>query len=232
MISAARHADLKQLPLFAGLPDDELDYISGLMRRSTLAAGTLLVSALLPGEALYWIVDGSVKVQMMSADGRELTLALFGPGDLIGELILANARRNAPSVVTREETTVLWLDRESFIRCLDMSPALCRNLAWELSQRLLAADERLQAFATLDVTGRVALQILELAERYGRPVPGDGIRISMAVTQSEIAEMVAATRERVNQIMVRLRRDGVFSFDSKHHLTVARPEVLAALGHF
>jgi CRP/FNR family transcriptional regulator/CRP/FNR family cyclic AMP-dependent transcriptional regulator len=229
---ATDHAELKQLTLFAGLPEDELEYISAFIRRATLGPDSLLVSALLPGEAVYWILDGSVKVQVMSEDGRELTLALLGPGDLVGELVLVAGRRNAASVVTREETSVLWLDRRDFIRCLDVSPALCRNLASELSERLRAADERLQAFATLDVTGRVALQILELAERYGSPVPGEGIRISIPVTQGEIGEMVAATRERVNQIMVRLRRDGVFSVDAKHHLIVSRPEVLAELGHF
>ncbi len=232
MIAPTASFELRELSLFSRLPDDDLEHLSETVHRTTVPAGTLLVSALLPGEAVYCILDGSVKVQLMSEEGNEVTAALLGPGDMVGEMILVEPRRTAANVITRQETSLLWIDRRSFLKALDLCPSLCRSLAEELSERLRAANERIQAFATLDVTGRVALQILELAERYGQPMPGEGIFVPVPITQGEIAEMVAATRERVNQIMVRMRRSGVFSVDGEHRLTVHRPEVLADLCKF
>lgn len=232
MIAAPATEGLHEVSLFAGLPEEDLEELAKLVRRTTVPAGTLLISALLPGEAVYFILEGSVKVQLLSEDGNEITAELLGPGDMVGETILVDPRRTAGNVVTRQETKLLWLDRKTFLRCLDGVPRLCLNLARELSDRLRSATERIQAFATLDVTGRVALQILDLAERYGRPVPGEGMRIPLPITQGEIGEMVAATRERVNQIMVRMRRAGVFAVDNEHRITVRQPEVLAELCRF
>jgi len=132
-------------------------------------------------------------------------------------------------VSTRKETTLLWMERKVFWRLLERSPQLSRNLIVELIARLRAAHDRELAITTLDVTGRVARLILDLAERYGRPVPGEGIHIAFPVTQGEVAEMIAATRERVNQIMVHLKRSGVFAIDSEWRITVLRPDILADL---
>lgn len=232
MIAPTETIELREMSLFSRLPDDDLEHISEWVHRTTVPAGTLLISALLPGEAVYCILEGSVKVQLVSEEGGEITSALLGPGDIVGEMILIEPRRSSANVITRQETSLLWMDRRSFLKALDLHPPLCRSLARVLSDRLRSANKRIQAFGTLDVTGRVALQILELAERYGQPIPGEGILVPIPITQGEIAEMVAATRERVNQIMVRLRRSGVFSVDAEHRLTVHRPEVLADLCRF
>ena len=229
MIMTSEATDLLELTIFSGLPEDDLRHITELVQRTTVPGGTLLISSRLPGEAVYFILEGSVKVQVTGHDGTEYTIALLGPGDTLGEPSGGSRFNPAVSVLTRQETTLLWIDGKAFARCLDLSPALSRNLARDLAERLRGANERIQALATLDVTGRVARQILELAERYGTPVPGEGIRIPLPVTQGEIADMAAATRERVNQIMVRLRRAGVFSVDSDHRITIHQPDVLAGL---
>ena len=232
MIAESTSVELREVSLFNNLPDDDLQYVAEHVHRTTVPPGTILVNALLPGEAIYCILDGSVKVQLTSEEGTDVITALLGPGDVVGETMLVEGRRRAVNAITRQETTVLWMDRKSFLKCIDLCPSLCRNLARELSEHLLTALERIQAFATLDVTGRLALQLLEMMERYGRPKPGEGIVLSMPVTQGELAEIVAATRERVNQIMVRLRRKGVFSVDERHRLTVHDPDVLAELSRF
>jgi CRP/FNR family transcriptional regulator, cyclic AMP receptor protein len=229
MIMTTESTGLRELPLFSGVPENDLAQMTDLVQRTTVPAGTLLISARLPGEAVYFILEGSVKVQVTSQDGNEHTIALLGPGDTLGEPSGGSRFSPAASVLTRQETTLLWMDGKVFAKCLDQSPVLSRNLTRDLGERLRSANERIQALATLDVTGRVSRQILELAERYGTPVPGEGIRIPVPVTQGEIADMAAATRERVNQIMVRLRRAGVFSVDSNHCITIHQPDVLADL---
>lgn len=229
MIDAIDTRELRDLQLFADLPEHELERLAGTIHRTTVPAGTLLLTASVPGDAIYFVVEGSLKVQLVSESGVELTIALLGPGEMVGEMSLANGHGRSANVITREETTLVWMERKAFLRSLDLSPALNRNLVRELTRRLEAANERLQALGTLDVTGRVARQLLELAERYGRPRPGHGTEIPLAVTQGEIAEMIAATRERVNQIVVRLKKAGVMSVDPQSRITLHRPDVLADL---
>jgi CRP/FNR family cyclic AMP-dependent transcriptional regulator len=232
MIDAIEATELKELPLFAGLPEEELHTVAGFVRRTVVPAGTILISAQVPGEAVYFVIQGSVKVQLFRENGVEITLALLGPGDIVGETSLVTGRGRSAHVITRESTTLLWMERRAFLRSLELSPMLSRNLISESGKRLQMANERFLALATLDVTGRVARQILELAERYGKPVPGVGIHIIFPVTQGELAEMIAATRERVNQILVRLKRAGVFSVDEQSRMTVHRADVLDELCRF
>lgn len=229
MIDTTETHDLRDLQLFSDLPEQELERLAGMLHRTTVPAGTLLLSASVPGDAIYFVVVGSLKVQLVSEGGVELTIALLGPGEMVGEMSLVNGHGRSANVITREETTLVWIERKAFLRSLDTSPALSRSLVRELTRRLEAANERLQALGTLDVTGRVARQLLELAERYGRARPGQGTEIPLAVTQGEIAEMIAATRERVNQIVVRLKKAGVLSVDPQSRMTLHRPDVLADL---
>lgn len=229
MIDTTETHDLRDLQIFSDLPEQELERLSGMIHRTTVPAGTLLLSASVPGDAIYFVIEGSLKVQLVSESGVELTIALLGPGEMVGEMCLVNGHGRSANVITREETSLAWMERKAFLRSLDTSPALSRNLVRELTHRLEAANERLQALGTLDVTGRVARQLLELAERYGRARPGQGTEIPLAVTQGEIAEMIAATRERVNQIVVRLKKAGVLSVDPQSRMTLHRPDVLADL---
>jgi CRP/FNR family cyclic AMP-dependent transcriptional regulator len=229
MIGLIEALDLKALELFSGLPEDELDALAALFRRATVPAGTVLISAQGLGEAVYIVVSGSVRIQISQESGNEIILALLGPGDIVGEMSLLTGRGRSANVITREETSVLWLERRAFLDSLLRIPRFCRNLVLALSRRLQAANERFHALAALDVTGRVARQLLELAERYGRQVPGDGTQIVFPVTQGELAEMIGATRERVNPIMVRLRKAGVISVDSESRIAVHRPDALADL---
>jgi CRP-like cAMP-binding protein len=229
MVELIESVELQGIELFAGLPPDELADLAGLLRRTKVPAGTTLISAQVLGEAVYIVVEGSVRVQLTRESGNEIILALLGPGDIVGEMSLLTGHGRSANVITREETTLLWMERRTFLDALTRVPGFCRNLVFTLSRRLQAANERFHALAALDVTGRVARQILELAARYGRSVPGEGTQIVFPVTQGELAEMIGATRERVNPIMVRLRRAEVIAVDSEARITVLRPESLSEL---
>lgn len=229
MIEAAESSELRELPLFHGVGSEALRTANELVRRTTVPAGRVLVGAGSRSEAIYFILAGSVRVQGLGDNGSEVTLALLGPGDVVGQMSLVPRSGRSAWVIARQETTLLWMERRGFLRLLEASPQLARNLVDDLTARLQSANERLLALATLDVAGRVARLVLELAERYGRPARGPGVLIELAVTQGEVAEMIAATRERVNQIMVRFKRSGVLSIDGEGRITVQRSDVLAGL---
>ena len=220
--------DLCKLPLFAGLSSESLDRLAELLQQRTVPAGTQLASAHQKSDRVFLILEGSVKVQHFTAEGAEVTLALLGPGNTVGEMGLVGLPGHSADVITRETTTLLWMDRKTFKECLESIPGLSQNLITQLIVRLRSANERIEALSILDVSGRVARQILTLAEEYGEPV-AEGIRITLPLTQSDIAEMVAATRERVNHVMVRLKKEGMLSVERRRQITVHKPDELTRL---
>jgi CRP/FNR family transcriptional regulator, cyclic AMP receptor protein len=219
---------LASIPLFEGLGPADLEQLNLLLHRRTFKPGVRIINAQQPGEALYLLLEGSVKVQVDHEDGTEVTVALLGPGDTVGEMSLVEQAERSANVVALEETVLLWMDREAFLECLQSMSRLNYNLVRQVSARLRIANQKIQALARMDVAGRIARQLLHFAQQYGQEDAQGGIRIPLPLTQSDIAEMVGATRERVNHIMVAFRQEGAVSVDSHHRLTVHDREALEA----
>jgi CRP/FNR family cyclic AMP-dependent transcriptional regulator len=131
--------------------------------------------------------------------------------------------------MTMEKCTFLWMDRATFQELLKNVPEFAQNLVRLLSGRLRMANEQIQSLSSLDVAGRLARQILAFAERYGRSEGADGTRIPLRLTQTDLAELVGASRERVNQVMVEFRQRAFLSVDSSHRILVHKPQELAQL---
>jgi CRP/FNR family cyclic AMP-dependent transcriptional regulator len=214
---------LGSVSLFRGLPAEAMARIGERLRRRVFPAGASVITALEPGEGLYILLSGSVKIFLDEADGAEVTLAFLGPGDSVGEMSLVDRAGRSANVVTREESVLLWMDRATFTEILRDHPALTENLVRELAARLRSANDMIRALTTLDVGGRVARQLLVLADHYGQGEPGgvgSGVRIGLSLNQREIADLVGATRERVNRVLVALKRQGTISVDARHRITV------------
>ncbi|HSM15218.1 MAG TPA: Crp/Fnr family transcriptional regulator [Thermoanaerobaculia bacterium] len=219
---------MAEIPLFRGLPGERLEQLVEKLRRKSVPAGTYMITADQPGEVVYVLLEGTVKIRIEQMDGREVILAFLGPGDTVGEMSLVDSAGRSANVMTMEKCTFLWMDRTTFQDLLRNVPEFAQNLVRLLSSRLRMANEQIQSLSSLDVAGRLARQILAFSERYGEPEE-DGTRISLRLTQSDLAELVGASRERVNQVMVDLRQKGYLSVDSGHHILVQQPEALARL---
>jgi len=117
---------LSEFPLFRDLTIEQLTRLNDLLRRRTFPAGTNLASAEEPGEVVYLILDGTVKIFVTQADGNDVIIAFGGPGDVEGEMsVLDNvAAGRSADIVTQEQTTVLWLDRVNFQDCMRTMPAI------------------------------------------------------------------------------------------------------------
>ena len=211
---------LGNLELFQGLTPDQLTELNRLLRSSVIPAGTHFITAEQPGEVVYVLLEGTVKIYVTRLDGREVILAFLGPGDTVGEMSLVDSAGRSANVVTTEPSRLLWMDRTTFQACLRTLTPLANNLVRLLAHRLRFANEQIQALCTLDVTGRVARQILAMADRYGsRQADGD-VRIPLRLTQSDLAEIVGASRERVNQVIVDFKHRGFISVDPDHRIRV------------
>jgi CRP/FNR family cyclic AMP-dependent transcriptional regulator len=218
---------LTSIPLFQGLPAEELDQVSRHLHRRTFPAGALIMMVEDPGHAAYLILRGTVKVYVDRVDGTETILALRGPGEIVGEMSLIDRRTRSANVVTIEPCTVLSWDRASFESCLQTMPALTINLLRIVARRLRLASAQIEALAGMDLDGRVARQILAFAEEYGGPAEGGGTVIPLRLTQSDLAALIGASRVRVNGIMVSYQRSGYISVDGQHHITVRNAAALA-----
>jgi CRP-like cAMP-binding protein len=129
------------------------------------------------------------------------------------------------SALTLENSLMLWMDKATFNYILDNFPPVARNLVKILSARVRLSDQVIQSLATLDVNGRVARQLLAFAERYGRNI-AEGIQVRIVLTQSDLADLVGASRKRVNQAMVFFKEQGLVSTDAEGRFTIHNKEGL------
>ena len=201
---------LDQIPLFASLPPEALARLEGHTRQRQVARNTLLMTAGEPAEAVYLILNGTVKVFLSDADGKEVTLALLTTGDYVGEMALIDEQPRSASVMTTEDSTLCSLSKSGFNKCLADHPEIARHLMRELIQRLRDADRKISSLALLDVYGRIAQLLLELAVKEGNLQV-----VQERLSQQEIANRIGASREMVSKIMKDLAQCGHIHVEKK-----------------
>ena len=218
---------LADIQLFAGLTPVQLDWVAQRAHSRAFPTGTNVLTAEQPGEAVYIILHGTVKIHVEQGDGRDVILAILGAGDLLGEMSLIDSIGRSASALTLENSLMLWMDKQTFNHLLDEFPPVARNLVRILSARVRLSDQLIQALATLDVYGRVARQLLAFAERYGRSTTDGTTRIPITLTQGDIADLVGASRKRVNQVMVAFKGQQLIGTDTEGHIILYDSEGLA-----
>lgn len=211
---------LDKVPLFAGLDAEALRELAAVMKRRSFRAGEIIFHRDDPGQVLYVLREGKVKIYLTSQDGQEVALAIFGPGDYFGELALLDGQPRSASAIAIEPAETFALQRNDFINAVMHHPRIAVQVMNVLSRRLRQTDAMVEDLLFLDVHGRVAKKLLELAELHGTRTP-DGIRIDMRITQGELAAMVGASRESVNKVMGYFT-DKRFITTDKYKITVTR----------
>src|SRR5512134_681836 len=220
---------LADIELFAGLTPTQLDWIAHRAHRRVFEAGRNVLTIEQPGEAVYIILHGSVKIHLEQGE-RDVIVSILGAGDLLGEMSLIDSVGRSASAVTLESSLMLWMDKVTFNYMLDNFAPVARNLVRILSARVRLSDQMIQALATLDVNGRVARQLLAFAEKYGHEKDG-AVQIRIVLTQSDIADLVGASRKRVNQAMVLFKEQGFIDTDAEGRIAIKDSEGLAKFCH-
>jgi CRP-like cAMP-binding protein len=200
------------VPLFRQLSPADLQRVAEAAREKNYPRHSVILFEDDPGDALYVVAKGQVKVVLIGDDGREVILSVLGEGEFFGEMALLDDEPRSAHVIAMEDSDLLVLRREDFEAILAQSPQIALALLRELTRRLRRADEKVGALVLLDVTGRVARLLLELSDDSG------GDRITRRLTHHTIAQMVGSSRETVSRTM----RD----FVSKGHIAVSRREIL------
>src|SRR5512134_4207202 len=220
---------LADIELFKGLTPTQLEWVAQRAHRRVFEAGSNVLTIEQPGEAVYIILHGTVKIHIEQG-GRDVILSILGGGDILGEMSLIDSIGRSASAVTLEDSLMLWMDKATFSYMLDNFTPVARNLVKILSARVRLSDQLIQALATLDVNGRVARQLLAFAEKYGREKNG-ATQIRIVLTQSDIADLVGASRKRVNQTMVLFREQGLIDTDTEGRINIRNQTGLARYCH-
>ncbi|HEY7724433.1 MAG TPA: Crp/Fnr family transcriptional regulator [Anaeromyxobacteraceae bacterium] len=226
-MSAARAGRdlLRMVPIFSHLPDDELDGLARLVDPRAVSADALVVGQEDRGDALYVLARGRVKVVIYGESGREVILHVFRrPGDFFGEMSLLDGRPRSASVIAAEDSELLVLSREAFREHLRRSAGTALAVLAEMSRRLREADEVIGNLALLDVYGRLARKLRDIADADGEPGP-EGVVIRDMPTQSDIAAMIGTSRETVSRAFAELARRGAVRLSGRR--LVLRPELIA-----
>jgi CRP-like cAMP-binding protein len=190
---------LRRAGLFSGLDATMLAGLAPHLRRRAFRKSTMIFHKDQAGDALYIVESGKVRIFLPTEAGDEFSVDVLGPGDVFGEMALLDGQPRSASAIALEDSVVHTLGHAEFQRQLAASPQLASALLAMLSRRLRHVLEYTETLASLDVYGRLARVLLDMAERHG--VQDNGIVINVALTQAELATMVGATRERINRAL-------------------------------
>jgi len=204
------------VPLFQSLKPQERESLRPLVRIRSYEAGETIFREGDPAVAFHFVIGGRVKIIKTSAAGRDVILEIFGPGDPVGAIAAYEERGFPAAAVALESTTLLSIPRHEFFALLNANPMLARGLLLGLTRRMIELTRKL-AERSSRVEYRIARLFLALADRVGRR-DGGGIRIPLALSRQEIADMVGTTQETAIRIMSRWGKEGTVSTDDEGFL--------------
>lgn len=191
----------------AALEPSDLEALTAWGRARRFRRGSMLFREGEDAEHVLIVRAGRVKVSSFTADGREILLAVRGPGELLGELSAIDGEPRSATASALEQVDVLSVPAEDFRSFLEMRPRVTVSLMQMLSRKLRDADRKRIEFGAHDTVGRVCHRLVELAERFGEE-SARGLRITLPLSQQELAGWTGASREAVSKALHQLRSRG------------------------
>ncbi len=213
---------LRKVPLFSDLSEAELARFADVTREREYPKNSVILFEDDPGDALYIVSAGQVKVVLIGEDGREVILSVLGDGDFFGEMALIDDEPRSAHVIAMKDSQLLVLRRDDFQAQLVAQPKIGLKLLRVLVQRLRRADEKIGGLVLLDVNGRVARLLLDLADEGGGP------KITRRLTHHTIAQMIGSSRETVSRAMRELVERGLIEI-TRREISIRDRDGLASL---
>jgi len=199
--------------MFSSFEARELRDIAALAVRRSFAPREAIVTKGDPGEGLYVLLEGRVKVTSANHQGGGTALNIMGRGEVFGEVALLDGYPRSATVTAIDACEAAFIHQEAFRSLLLDNPRLGVKLLELLARRLRQLTERVEDRAFLAVKARLAKQIVRLADDHGAPLVGGGVRIPLAISQQDLGSLVDATRESVNKQLRSWARSGVLRHD-------------------
>jgi CRP-like cAMP-binding protein len=205
---------LRTVPIFSELSDEDITSLAKLASRKRYPKDTVVFFENEEGDFFFTILEGRIKVTILGDDGREVILSVLGPGDFFGEMALLDNEPRSATAIAVEESELLSLHRNDFQTVLNDNKSITSALIRVLSARLRRANHQISTLALLDVYGRVARVIVDMAREEGKRLRDGRIAFRRA-THQEIANRIGTTRETVTRMLKDLERQGLIHIDGK-----------------
>ena len=205
---------LRTVPIFSELSDEDITSLARLALRKRYPKDTVVFFENEEGDFFFTILEGRIKVTILGDDGREVILSVLGPGDFFGEMALLDNEPRSATAIAVEESELLSLHRSDFQTVLNDNKSITSALIRVLSARLRRANHQISTLALLDVYGRVARVIVDMAREEGKRLRDGRIAFRRA-THQEIANRIGTTRETVTRMLKDLERQGLIHVEGK-----------------
>lgn len=215
---------LRSVPVFSTLGEEDLDEVAAVTVPREFAAGEMVFREGDRSDICYVVRSGRVRAIREHTDGRTITLATFGTGDIFGELAIFDAERRSATIETLEATEAVAILGDDMRRLLREHPDIAVKLLAALGSRLRETNERLTRQSFQTVQSRVASALLELVAAARAEGAGAG-DVLITATQSELAQLAGSSRESASRFLAVLERAGVIT-QGRGRLTIHHPERL------
>lgn len=205
---------LRTVPIFSELADLDISSLGRLSIRKRYPKDTVIFFENEEGDFFFMILEGRIKVTILGDDGREVILSLLGAGDFFGEMALLDNEPRSATAIAVEDSELLSLHRTDFQSVLADNKSITVGLMRVLTSRLRKANHQISTLALLDVYGRVARVIVDMARDEGKRLKDGRIAFRRA-THQEIANRIGTTRETVTRMLKDLERQGLIHVEGK-----------------
>jgi CRP/FNR family transcriptional regulator, cyclic AMP receptor protein len=205
---------LRKAGLFQGVDPEASEALASQFEIFDAARGTTLFHEGEPGDSLYIVLAGKVKLGRRSSDGRENLVAVMGPSDQFGELSIFDPGPRTSTAVVVTDARIARLPKQALHAWVENRPEIALQLLRVIARRLRRTNTMLADLIFVDVPGRVAKQLLQLAQRFGS-VDGGQLRVTHDLTQEELAQLVGASRETVNKALADFAQRGWLRLEGK-----------------
>lgn len=208
---------LKTVPLFSSFSDQQLAGLASSAQHRNYPRGAAILRAGEETDGLYMILSGRVKVLIPDEEGHEVILTVMGAQEFVGEMGLLDGLPSSATVEALEPCEMLRLPRAAFLSCLEGNGEVAMLVLRNLVRRLRDADRQIESLALIDVYGRVARLIIDMAEE----IDGQWV-VQRAPPKQEIARMIGASREMVSRVVKDLQEKGLIRTDKRKIIVIDR----------
>lgn len=202
---------LRNIPIFANLSDEEISQLVAVAIIKSFPKNAIIINEGDCSDSIYLINSGKVKVLISNSEGHELILTLLGPGEYFGELSLLDSQPRSATVVSMEPVHFTVMAKPDFDRCLVNNPSIASHIMIGLAQRLRNADSMIEGLALMDVYGRVARILLQLAQS-----DNGEMLVNHKLSQQDIANMAGASREMISRTLKDMASNGYIRLEGKN----------------
>jgi CRP/FNR family transcriptional regulator/CRP/FNR family cyclic AMP-dependent transcriptional regulator len=210
---------LERVPFLAALSTADLTWLAKRSLKRRFKRGDIIFLKDDPGQSMFIVEDGAVRIYIPGSQGADLTLAVMQPGEFFGDLSLLDGRPRSASAEASRDSVLLTLERDDLEELVRSRPDAALAILAVIAQRLRETDQMATDLAFLDVSGRLARRLLDLASSYGKQRE-NGVLITAPITQEELANMIGVTRESVNRNLGAFRREGLIGREGRRILVL------------